>query len=113
MNRPSRWFLAAAMITALSPAAASAAQRGGWDGVWSGAWGGSQQTAITIEGRRVVSYEYQGVANPVHRSSVTARRVVYGDNGVTVTMIRTGPTTASARLHSPQGDATAQLSKTR
>jgi hypothetical protein len=84
---------------------------GSWSGTWSGSWGGSQPTSITIEGTRVVSYTYQGASTPVTKSHVTAKVVTYEGQGTTVTMTRTGATTASAKLHSQQGDGTAQLTK--
>jgi hypothetical protein len=110
MKHPSRWLLVALMMTVLSPAA-FAASRIGWNGTWSGAWGGSRPTSVTIANNRVVSYAYQGVSTPVARSRVTPRRVIYGDNGTTVILTKTGRATAFAQLHSSQGDATAQLRK--
>ena len=88
-----------------------AAPKSSWDGTWSGAWGGRDPTSITIAGNRVVSYEYGGASTPVVNSNVTPKKVTYGDNGVTVILIRTSDRTASASLHSPQGDATAKLTK--
>jgi hypothetical protein len=85
--------------------------RSSWDGTWSGAWGGSQPTTITIAGNRVVSYTYQGASTPVTSSRVTATRVSYAGNGTTVTLVRTGNATASATLHSQQGEGTAQLTR--
>jgi len=88
-----------------------AAPRSSWDGTWSGAWGGRDPTSITIAGKRVVSYEYQGATTPVARSKVTPKRVTYISNGTTVTLTRISATTAFATLHSSQGDATAQLTR--
>jgi len=88
-----------------------AAPTSAWTGTWSGAWGGKDPTSITIAGKRVVSYEYQGASTPVTRSKVSPKRVIYGSNGVTVTLTRTGGTTAFATLHSSQGDATAVLTR--
>jgi hypothetical protein len=85
--------------------------RSSWEGTWSGAWGGSQPTSITIAGNRVVSYTYQGASTPVTSSRVTPTRITYVGNGSTVTMVRTGNTTASATLHSQQGEGTAQLTR--
>jgi hypothetical protein len=82
-----------------------------WEGTWSGAWGGNQPTSVTISGNRVVSYTYQGASTPVTVSKVTPSRVTYQGNGSTVTLIRTGNTTASATLHSQQGEGTAQLTR--
>jgi hypothetical protein len=98
------------MITALSQAA-PAASKTAWDGTWRGSWGGSAPTSITIAHNKVVNYEYQGVSTPVVRSKVMPKRVTYGDNGTTVTLTKTSATTAFAKLHSPQGDATAEMSK--
>ena len=74
-------------------------------------WGGRDPTSITIAGKRVVSYEYQGVSTPVAKSKVTPKRVTYISNGTTVTLTKTSNTTAFAALHSSQGDATAELTK--
>jgi hypothetical protein len=84
-----------------------------WNGTWSGAWGGSQgqATSITIANKQVVTYTFSGNSNPVSSSVVTAKKVSYGENGVSVVMLRTGPKTASAKLHSSQGDATAILTR--
>ena len=82
-----------------------------WDGTWSGAWGGREPTSITIADRRVVSYEYQSVSHPVKSSKVTPAKITYEDEGVTVTLTKTGATTAHATLHSEQGDATAELTR--
>jgi hypothetical protein len=93
------------------PLSAIAASRTGWDGTWSGLWEGSEATSITIENNKVVSFEYQGVSTPVASSRVTPTKVTYGDNGVTVTLTKTGNSSAFATIHSPQGDATAKLTK--
>jgi hypothetical protein len=42
---------------------------------------------------------------------VTPKRIIYVSNGITVTLTKTGKTTAFATLHSSQGDATAQLTR--
>jgi len=88
-----------------------AAPKGSWDGTWSGAWGGRDPTSITIAGNRVVSYVYQGASTPVAGSKVTQKRVIYKSSGVTVTLTKTGKTTAHATLHSSQGDAIADLTR--
>jgi hypothetical protein len=108
--RPSRWLLAAVMIAAFSPAA-FAASLTEWDGTWGGSWGGSRPTSITIANKKVVSFEYQGVSTPVATSTVTSTSVTYGHNGTTVILTKTGETTAHAKLHSDQGDATAELTR--
>ena len=84
-----------------------------WDGTWHGNWGEqeSQATSVTILNNYVVSFEYHGVSTPVSASTVTARTVSYGYDGVWVIMTRTSATTAVASLHSPLGDATARLTK--
>jgi hypothetical protein len=90
-----------------------AAPKRSWDGTWSGKWGDqdAQATSVTIVHNKVVSYSYQGVSSPVAASKVTPTTVTYGDQGVTVVLKRTGDNTASASLHSPQGDATAELTR--
>ena len=85
-----------------------------WDGKWSGKWGGQESeaeaTSITIVNNKVVSYEYRGVSKPVSASTVTPTTVSYG-NVVTVIIERIGATTATASLHSPLGDANAELTR--
>jgi hypothetical protein len=100
------------MIMAFATAAL-AASRTGWDGTWSGAWGGkeAEATSITVANNRVVSYQYQGVSHPVASSKVNPTKIIYEDQGVTVTLTRTSDATASAALHSEQGDATAELTR--
>lgn len=112
MKRPPFWLLAAAMIATLS-STALAASRSGWDGTWSGVWGGkaTETTSVTIAGNRVVSYTYKGVSHPVAASKVTARKIMYEDQGNTVTLTKKSETTAGAALHSQQGDATAILTR--
>jgi len=112
MMRPSRWLLVAVTIAAFS-STALAASRTGWDGTWSGAWGGkaSEATSVTIANNKVVSYQYQGATHPVASSKVTPTNIIYDDQGVTVTLIKKSETTASAALHSDQGDATAELTR--
>jgi hypothetical protein len=113
VTHPSRWLLAAVMITTAFSSGALAASATGWDGTWSGAWGGraAEATSITIAGKRVVSYEYQSVSHPVANSNVTPTKITYEDQGNTVTLIKKSETTASASLHSQQGDATAELTR--
>lgn len=108
MRRISHWLLAAAMTTAFSTAALA-----GWDGTWSGSWGGkaSESTSITVSGNRVVSYSYQGVSHPVANSNVSPSKIIYEDQGNTVTLVKKSETTASAALHTQQGDATAELTR--
>ena len=110
MKRPSRWLLAAVMIAAFSSGALAASS---WDGTWSGAWGGKteQVTSVTVAGKRVVSYSYQGVSHPVAKSNVTSTKITYQDQGNTVTIIKKSDSTASASLHSEQHDATAELTR--
>jgi hypothetical protein len=90
-----------------------AAPKRSWDGTWSGKWGGqdAQATSVTIVHNKVVSYTYQGASSPVAESKVTPTTVTYGEQGVTVILKRTSDTTAAASLHSPQGDATAELTR--
>jgi hypothetical protein len=112
MNISRRILLAAIPLSLLLASSAQAAS-GSWDGTWAGAWGGKQTeaTSITIAGKRVVSYEYQGVSHPVKNSKVTPTRIDYDDEGVTVVLTKTSNTTAAAKLHSDQGDAEAVLTR--
>jgi hypothetical protein len=110
MSRLSLWLSAAVMITAFSSSAFAAS---GWDGTWSGAWGGKaeQATEITVAGKKVVSYSYQGVSHPVTSSSVTATKITYEDQGNSVTLTKTGESTAHAKLHTGSNDADAELTR--
>jgi hypothetical protein len=110
MKRAARWISLALTLSAFA-FPTSAASKSGWDGTWSGMWGGSQATSITIEDNKVVSFEYQGATTPVTSSRVTPTKVTYGDNGVIVTMTKTGASSALATIHSPQGDATAKMTR--
>ena len=98
-------------LSLLFASSLQAAPNNSWEGTWSGAWGGRNPTAITIADKRVVSYEYQGVSTPVAKSQVTPKGVIYTSGGVTVTLTKTGDTTAFATLHSSEGDATADLTR--
>lgn len=112
MTHTSGWLLAALMITAASSAALAGPARG-WNGTWSGSWGGrtSESTSITVDGDHVVSYAYQGVSHPVSSSNVTPTKITYEDHGNTVILVKKSETTASAALHTQQGDATAELTR--
>ena len=98
-------------LSLLFASSLKAAPKTAWDGTWSGSWGGQRPTSITIYGGRVISYEYQGVSTPVAMSKVTPTRVSYGENGTTVALTKISRTTAYAKLHGPEGDATAELTK--
>ena len=106
-----RMVLASIPLTLLFASSLQAAPRSSWDGTWSGLWGGRDSTSITIARNRVVSYEYQGVSTPVAKSKVTPKTAIYISSGITVTLTKTGKSTAFATLHSSQGDATAELTK--
>jgi len=111
MNISRLMVLASIPLSLLFASPLQAAPKSAWDGTWSGSWGGQRPTSITIAMKRVVSYEYQGVSTPVANSKVTPTRVSYGENGTTVALTMTSKTTAFAKLHSPEGDATAELTK--
>jgi hypothetical protein len=104
MIRHANWFFAVAMTIAFSSSALAAS---GWDGTWSGAWGGKpeQATSVTVSGKKVVSFSYQGVSHPVEISKVTTSKITYEDEGNSVTLARTGEKTAHATLI-PKGDRT-------
>jgi hypothetical protein len=111
MIRHANWFFAVAMTIAFSSSALAAS---GWDGTWSGAWGGKpeQATSVTVSGKKVVSYSYQGVSHPVEISKVTTSKITYEDEGNSVTLARTGEKTAHATLHTQGGqDASAELAR--
>jgi hypothetical protein len=106
----SSWVSAAAITLAFSSSSFAAS---GWDGTWSGAWGGKpeQATTITVSGKKVVSYSYQGVSHPVANSNVTATKITYEDQGNSVTVSKTGEKTAHATLHAGSNDADAELTR--
>lgn len=111
MTRRSVWLVAVAMTIAFSGSALAAS---GWDGTWSGAWGGKpeQATSVTVSGKKVVSYSYQGVSHPVETSNVTASKITYEDKGNIVTLTKSGEKTAHATLHTQDGqDASAELTR--
>jgi hypothetical protein len=113
MNISRRMVFALIPISLLWAGAGQAGSTSSWDGTWSGAWGGkdSEATSVTVAGKRVVSYTYQGVSHPVSSSKVTPAKITYEDQGVTVTLTRTSDKTAAATLHSDQGDGTAELTR--
>ena len=106
-----RMVFASIPLSLLFASSLQAAPKSSWDGTWSGLWGGRDSTSITIARNRVVSYAYQGASTPVAQSKVTPKRIIYVSNGITVTLTKTGKATASATLHSSQGDATAELTR--
>ena len=108
MIRPFLWLSVAVVTIAFSSSAFAAS---GWDGTWSGAWGGKteQATTVTVSGKKVVSYSYQGVSHPVASSHVTETKITYQDQGNSVTLTKTGEKSAHATLHSDSNDATAEL----
>jgi hypothetical protein len=111
MSRQATWFFSIAMTIVFSSSALAAS---GWDGTWSGAWGGKpeQATSVTVSGKKVVSYSYQGVSHPVEISKVTTSKIAYEDEGNSVTLARTGEKTAHATLHTQGGqDASAELTR--
>jgi hypothetical protein len=108
-----RPIIASVLLPLFLASSALAAPKQSWDGKWSGKWGDedAQATSVTIANGKVESFEYQGVSTPVPASKVTPTTVSYDYNGVSIVMKRTGATTATATLHSSQGDATAKLNK--
>jgi hypothetical protein len=66
---------------------------------------------VTISGNKVVRYEYNGSSAPVGKSKVTPTTVTFGPSDFTVTLTKTGDTSASAQYHGVMGDAAADLTK--
>src|ERR1700759_2495928 len=77
MTRSFVWLSTAAITLAFSSSTSFAAS--GWDRTWSGAWGGKEEQAatITVSGKKVVSYSFQGLSHPVASSNVTDNRITY------------------------------------
>lgn len=106
-----RALLIAVPLALLASARASrAAPQGSWDGTWTGMWEGQYDTSIVIAGNKVVSYVYRGHDVPFTRSKVTANSVSISRE-YTVTLTRTGETTATAKYHGTNGDFSADLTR--
>src|SRR4051812_14687251 len=105
-----RVLLASVCLSSMLFAETSFAGSGSWDGTWSGAWGGSASTSVTIKGKRVVSYTYQGQPVPITHSQVGAG-VSFGSATYTVTIVKNDQNTASADYKGANGTSSALLTR--
>lgn len=73
-----------------------------WDGAWSGQLGDSDPwpIVVTIAHGKVASYTEKGAPFDIQFSKVTPTTVFFGDRDhYSVKLVRTGDTTAAARIH--------------
>jgi hypothetical protein len=111
-----RGFLrVATLAAALFSAQASRGQdAGSWDGTWNGTLGKNHPwpISISIANGKVVGFTEKGAVFDVQFTKVTPTSVAFGDKtNYTVTLTRTGDTTASAKVHGRHGSGTAILTK--
>lgn len=109
-----RLFASCLLAGAMAFSGAAHAQRAGsWDGTWSGNWGGLSQypASIVVSGGRVVQYLYQGAPAPVGRSKVTGAGLSFGTGQYTISLVKLGPSTASAQYAGPTGAFAATLTR--
>ena len=111
-----RGFLSVAMLTAtlFSAQASWGADANPWDGTWSGTLGKTKPwpISVSITNGQVVSFTESGVPFDVKYTKVTSDAVFFGDNThYNIKLVKTGDTTASARVHGRHGTGTASLTK--
>jgi len=85
-----------------------------WDGTWNGTFGKNHPwpISVSIADGKVVGFTEKGVSFDVRFAKVTPTSVVFGDRAnYTVTLTKTGDTTASAKVHGRRGSGTASLTK--
>lgn len=111
-----RRFSAAAILTAtlFSAQASRGADAGSWDGSWSGTLGSVKPwpISISITQGKVVSFTEAGVPFDVRYTKITPDTVFFGDQAhYSITLIKTGDTTAAAKVHGRHGFGTGSLTK--
>jgi hypothetical protein len=105
-----------AMLAALlfSAQASRAQDAASWDGTWNGTLGKNHPwpISVSIANGKVVGFTEKGASFDVVFAKVTPTSVVFGDKtNYTVSLIKTGDTTASAKVHGRRGSGTALLTK--
>jgi hypothetical protein len=101
-----RRFLLVAVPLALvvSYAASGATPNGSWDGAWTGSLEHVSALSLRVANDKVVSYAIAGAPVAVHYSQATPTTLSFGDRDhFSVTLTRTGATTASAKAHGRNG----------
>jgi hypothetical protein len=111
MNIARRAILGVVAFTLL-PLAVPAFAADSWDGTWTGLWGGADETAITIEGGKVVTYSFKGTTQPVETESADGKQIRFGTKLFSIVLARSGETTAKAQFVSnTMGQTTAELTR--
>jgi hypothetical protein len=85
-----------------------------WDGVWNGTLVKNHPwpISVSIANGKVVSFTEKGASFDVRFGKVTPTSVVFGDKAnYTVTLTKTGDTTASAKVQGRHGSGTTLLTK--
>jgi hypothetical protein len=108
-----RFLLIAVPLAFLNPAGVSWAQeKSAWNGTWTGLLGNISPIAVTIADDKVVSYTTGGAAFDIQYSEVTPTKVSFGDRDhYFMKLVKTGDTTALARVHGRLGYGSASLAK--
>ena len=111
-----RRILPLAIVTAIVffAQASWAAGPDAWEGTWSGTLGKGKPwpISVSITNGKVVSFTEGGVAFNVQYTKITADAVLFGDQAhYSMKLIKTGDTTASAKVHGRHGVGTASLTK--
>ena len=111
-----RGFLSVAMLTAtlFSAQASWGADANSWDGTWSGSLGKTKPwpISVSITNGQVVSFSESGVPFDIKYTKVTPDAVFFGDKAhYNIKLIKTGDTTASAKVHGRHGIGTASLTR--
>jgi hypothetical protein len=108
--------LRVAMLTAIlfSAQASWGQDAGSWDGAWNGTLGKNHPwpISVSIAKGKVVVFTEKGASFDVRFAKITPTSVVFGDEAnYTVTLTKTGDTTASAKVRGRRGSGTALLTK--
>jgi hypothetical protein len=101
-----RRFLLVAVPLALvvSFASSQGAPSGSWDGAWTGSLEHVSALSLKIANDKVVSYAIAGAPVAVRYTKATPTTLSFGDRDhFSVTLTRTGATTASAKAHGRSG----------
>jgi hypothetical protein len=111
-----RGFLSVAILTAtlLSAQVSWGADASSWDGTWNGSLGKVKPwpVSVSITNGKVVSFTEAGVPFGVQYTKVTPDMVFFGDQThYSIKLIKTGDTTASAKVHGRHGIGTFSLTK--
>ena len=105
-----------AMLAALlfSAQASRGQDAASWDGTWNGTLGKYHPwpISVSIADGKVVGFTEKGASFEVRFAKFTPTSVVFGDKAnYTVSLTKTGDTTASAKFHGRHGSGTTLLTK--